>query len=476
MHTATAVTTQWPSKVPRQCSKFQLTVHVPTGVLDDPACSEVVFASNHTFAASVLWVKRSHVVLTIERGATLQGLSETFKLQRPDCRTEDGLEFNWRHWCALVRVTAERNFTVRGGGVIRPGGGGGVSPDFYSALHVQSTVGVNMLGIHIQCTAWWWCTVLHNSSDVYVSKLFLDGSTGRDGMDLVNCRRVLIEDSVIQGSDDALCFKTIKNGGLDAMVSSDVVVRRCQIDSTWCNAIQFGSATEVDIFNFTFSDIVIRSARKSAIGIITMDSANISSIAFFNVIISGNVATPLFVKIGNRIGCEDHKGGCSAVGSITDVNLTNISALGWGNVTNPKRGHSKSYTATIEGLNSTHRVGAIRMVGFDLVAPGGGSAAAVDTDPPISPLDYQPRFDGVRPSYGLFVRHAESVSISDSQFRVDDRHPDGRPAVVMDDLQEAVISRVEIQAKDCEIDVRNVLGNLPSELHICDWTPSPIKH
>jgi polygalacturonase len=68
-------------------------------------------------------------------------------------------------------------------------------------MHIRSTVGVRLVGVHVRCTAWWWCTALHNATDVYVSKVFVDGKFGRDGLDLVNCRRVLIEDSRIEGSD-----------------------------------------------------------------------------------------------------------------------------------------------------------------------------------------------------------------------------------------------------------------------------------
>ena len=62
----------------------------------------------------------------------------------------------------LIRVESERNFTLRGPGTIAPGGSGGQSPDFYSALHVRSTVGVQLTAVRIHCTAWWWCSGLHN--------------------------------------------------------------------------------------------------------------------------------------------------------------------------------------------------------------------------------------------------------------------------------------------------------------------------
>ena len=98
-----------------------------------------------------------------------------------------------------------------------------------------------------------WCL----RSDV-VTNSRVQGSTGRDGMDLVNCRRVLIEDSRIEGSDDGLCFKTQADAGLGRYIAADVLVRRCYISSECCNAIQFGSRTEVDMRNFTFKVLGLR--------------------------------------------------------------------------------------------------------------------------------------------------------------------------------------------------------------------------
>ena len=339
---------------------------------------------------SVLWVRRRDVTLTIATGATLAGLPAAFRMLRPDCATEDGLEFNWTHWCALLRVTSAANFTLRGGGTIAPGGGGGSAPDFYSALHVRSTTAVSLQGVRVHCTAWWWCAVLHNATDVHVhGGLHIDGGNGRDGLDCVNCRRVLVEDVRIEGSDDALCFKSISNDGLAGCPTRDVLVRNATISSTWDNAVQFGSATEVDMANFTFENVRLGPvARKAAVSLISMDGANISGVRFVNVSVQGaDVATPLFIKLGNRAACEDGKGTCYYPGSIRDVSFDGMNATGWGNVSRCKPGHSPSYTATIEGLNASFPVGpGLTFSGMAFVAPGGGTAADVERDPPISPL------------------------------------------------------------------------------------------
>ncbi len=440
-------------------------------VLDDPDCSEVLLPPDRTFSASVLWVRRSSVVLTISHNTTLRGLPAKFRQERPDCMTEDGLEFNWHNWCALLRIEAQRNFTLRGEGTLAPGGVGGKAPDFYSALHVRSTTGVVLTGVRVHCSAWWWCTALHNSSDVLVSRLFIDGRFGRDGMDFVNCRRVTIEDSRIEGSDDGLCFKTIANNGLGRFPMADVVVRRTKLLSTWCNAIQFGSATEVDMQNFTFEDLLITGARKAAIGIVSMDSANISGLTFRNIEIQGrNVATPLFIKLGNRVRGEDDTGHWPP-GSISDVNFTAIRCVGWGNVSDPKPGHGTAYTATIEGLNSSHSVGPITLKDFDLVAPGGGSVHETLIDPPISPLDYQPRYNGIRPSWGLFVRFVRHLAVVSSS--LSSATFDGRPAMVMDQVHALVLSNVTVggaTAHGCQFAFRNSSGNW-TDASACAWTP-----
>ena len=106
---------------------------------------------------------------------------------------------------------------------------------------------------------------------------------------------------------------------------------------------------------FSFEDIVIGSGRKSAIGIVSMDGANISLLSFRNITINGaQIATPLFLKLGNRAKGEDHKAENLPVGSLSHIDFTDIFAPHWGHGSKEKRG---CYTATIEGVNASHKVG-----------------------------------------------------------------------------------------------------------------------
>ena len=461
-----------------QISSFDVTESLQAA-LDNTQCDEVLVTGPGTIKAGALHVKRSHVTLTLASGATLQGDSKKVK------QCDDEQKWQPDGWCAFITVSSAANFTLRGSGTLEQGGSQGVH---YSALHIVSTVGV-VLGngdplvsqtpLRIHCTNSWWCSALHNASSVHVRGLYIDGSKGRDGMDLVNCRDVLIEDSRIDGSDDGLCFKTQADTGLSAWQARDVVVRNAQISSQCCNAIMFGSRTEVDMHNFTFHNITISSGRKSAIGIVSMDSANISALSFDNITIHGDdVATPLFMKLGNREKGEygDHHW---TVGSIRDVNFTNIRADFWGHA-KASSGRRSSYTATIEGRNASFRVGPIRINSFDISAPGGGKASDAERDPPNSASEPWPRDDGVRPSWGWFVRHATDILFQNCALDLQKGiSSDGRPAIVLDDVEDInwVAGNAHVIAgAGCQLRTRDINGyNHLNEtgLQSCAWLPTP---
>ena len=188
--------------------------------------------------------------------------------------------------------------------------------------------------------------------------------------------------------------------------------------------------------NFTFENVILGSGKKSAIGLVSMDSANISNIHFRNITIAGGeIATPIFLKLGNRARGEDHKARKPwPPGSISDVTFTDITASDWGKG-KASSGRQSSYTPTIEGVNSSFKIGPnIRFQNFKLVCPGGGESKDEEIDPPNRPDKYQPRYDGRRPSWGWFVRHAHDIQFINCSVEVASGKHDGRPAVVMDDV------------------------------------------
>eukprot|EP01046_Picozoa_sp_COSAG06_P069513 COSAG06_NODE_18991_length_858_cov_1.628458_1_plen_210_part_01 len=173
-----------------------------------------------------------------------------------------------------------------------------------------------------------------------------------------------------------------------------------------------------------------------------------------------------------------------AVGSISDVNFTNIFAPSWGHGDASKASKLQrrpNYTPTIEGVNSSHRVGPIRLVGVHITAPGGGDVKAVSHDPPSAPDKYQPRYNGERPSWGWFVRHAHTVSFTNCTLSVAEAgtHEEHRAAVVLDDVRGvsweggSIVPAAAKAVSGCEVLVRGVEDDkLQTGLRTCPWDPS----
>ena len=57
--------------------------------------------------------------------------------------------------------------------------------------------------------------------------------------------------------------KSQADAGLGAFPASNVTVRQSYLSSECCNAIMFGSRTEVDMSDFTFEDLILGSVRTS---------------------------------------------------------------------------------------------------------------------------------------------------------------------------------------------------------------------
>jgi hypothetical protein len=53
----------------------------------------------------------------------------------------------------------------------------------------------------------------------------------------------------------------------------------------------------------------------------------------------------------------------------------------------------------------------------------------------------EPKFAGWTPAYGLYARHVDGLHVSDVTFRYE--RPDYRPAIVLDDVQNATLHQID---------------------------------
>jgi polygalacturonase len=223
----------------------------------------------------------------------------------------------------------------------------------------------------------------------------------RDGIDIVDCHHVLVEDCTITSQDDAICLKSGTRKGVD-----DVTVRNCQVNkSIVANGLKLGTASFGAFTNVTFDTVTIKSADKAAMAVEAIDGATIQNIVFRNITFQ-DVGAPFFVLLGDR--GETPADDVHHVGSIDGVHFQNITGSGI----------RYDWSAPISGTalpDGVHRLTNLTFENVHVTMKGG--LGSVPADPPEYVGQYpDPNLWGNLPAFGAFIRHADGVTFTNSSF------------------------------------------------------------
>ena len=246
-----------------------------------------------------------------------------------------------------------------------------------------------------------------------------------DGVDTDGCRYVRITNCYIDASDDAICPKASMALG-KPRATEHLVVANCVL-RTSSNNFKFGTESAGDLKDVSVSSCVMlrRPDGSKALGGIALESvdgANIDGVVISNISME-DVVAPIFIRLGTR-GRGMQK---PAPGSIKNVSIQNVVARGASlasSITGVEGGHVEN--VTIDGLNVT----------------ANGGVAARQLDIPEVPDKYpDPDMFGELPALALYARHVDGITLRN--LKVHTAQPDGRPAVVLDD-----VGRLEISGFD----------------------------
>jgi hypothetical protein len=106
----------------------------------------------------------------------------------------------------------------------------------------------------------------------------------------------------------------------------------------------------------------------------------------------------------------------------------------------------QSYTCTIAGLPG-NPIEDIHLSNIRIYYKGGGTKEQAMRDVPEYENKYpEPGMFGVAPAYGLFVRHAKDIKITDVEFNF--LEPDYRPGILFDDVNGIDLRDVTVQRSD----------------------------
>jgi polygalacturonase len=256
-----------------------------------------------------------------------------------------------------------------------------------------------------------------------------------DGIDLDGCRDAVVSDCKIDSDDDGICLKSTCQRPCENITITNCVV------SSHCNAIKMGTESNGGFRNITISNCtcasptstVIYGAQRGLGGVALelVDGGTLENVAVSNIMIDG-VATPIFLRLGNRARPIDQDMPKPGAGTFRNVVLSNIVAT-----------HAARTGCSITGVPG-HSVENVQLSNIQITFDGGGTRPESAVQVPEREGRYpEGSMFGTLPAYGFYCRHAAGLKLRDVRLRTE--RPDLRPAVVCDDVQGMVLDGLDVK-------------------------------
>jgi polygalacturonase len=293
-----------------------------------------------------------------------------------------------------------------------------------------------------------WFGILATGVDnLTIDNLLID--TNRDGMDIDCCRNVRVSNcSVNSPWDDGICLKSSYALG-KPRATENVTITNCYVSGSWVmgtlldgtwqkygedekisrtGRIKFGTESNGGFINITISNCVFEGCNGFALE--SEDGARLEDVSITNITMRDIVTAPIFVRLGARLrGPADS----TKIGSIRRVMFSNI--VCW------------NTASTLCSILSGVPDGSIEDISIHdmlVVCQGGGTAEQGTIQPPENEQKYpDPPMFGPMPAFGFYVRHVAGLSMSNVQIKT--MAPDARPALVLQDVQDAACFRIQAQ-------------------------------
>lgn len=396
---------------------------------------------------------KNNVTLKLEKGAVLEGVADIGQYKGVPL---DYVEVK-EPWTAIVFAVGITNVAVVGEGTVFGNGSLyhfnsiGSRPRgmiFYRCQNVQ------VKGITFRDLATWTC-YLKECRDVVVSEVTVDShaNMNSDGLD-IESQNVLVENCDIDSGDDGIC---LKSDNPDFCVTN-VHVRNCVV-RTPCTALKLGTASHGGFKDISFENCTVARPRRAVrmpcadlpfwgyermcsypgfvydgrptppvpgIGIENVDGGFFDGIRFSGIHID-ECLVPLFVRMGER---RHRKFETSEI-HIPFGRNPNLSSV----VISDVKANALSATASAIAGVPGFRPRGISLRNVHCRVKGGCSEAAARRIVPEKPNAYPDpcMFDcQVLPAFGLYVRHADDVTLKNCLFKCETAS-DPRPEIVEDD-------------------------------------------
>jgi polygalacturonase len=407
------------------CAKKGGTVIIPKGM----------------FLTGTIFLK-SNVELEIREGGVLLGSDKREHYQKND-------------WFALILAKGLKNVRITGKGTI-DGQGAALAADVErmrqagliknvkpynrpdevhrpQIIEMNDCHNVHVEGITIKNAACWVQTYLY-CTDMVFKNMRVESTAfwNNDGLDLVDCKNVLIKNCYINSADDAICLKSYGTNRL----CENIKIKRCTLRSS-ASAFKLGTASYGGFKHIRVKNLYIFDTYRSAVALESVDGGIIEDIKIKNIR-GKNIGNAIFIRLGKRNQSRP-------VGRIENIVIKNLKA------TIPKEKPDKGYPiegppadsisnllpSSIVGLPN-HRIKNVLLKNIKIHHAGGGSKDIRCILPnelhkiPEHAAEY-PEFSmfGELPAWGFFLRHTEGVRFKRLKLTLEEK--DYRPDIVKED-------------------------------------------
>ena len=293
-----------------------------------------------------------------------------------------------------------------------------------------------------------WVQTYRDCEDLVLEGLTVHSTAywNNDGIDLYDCRHVVVRDCDIDCSDDGICLKSATPGRF----CEDILVESCRL-RTSASAFKMGTSSHGGFRRITVRDLRIRDTYRSAVTIQSVDGGLIEDIDVSGIV-AENTGNAFFIRIGQRVDGR-------AAGSIRNIRIRNLAITvpatapdaGYPHAGPPVKRPHNVIPASIVGLPE-HPVENVKLENIRITMPGGADPAVAHI--PLDDLNRLPEFPerypefsmfGELPAWALFLRHTRGIVLRQSLF--DLQTADFRPAMVLDRAIDTVLDGISLDLK-----------------------------
>jgi glycerophosphoryl diester phosphodiesterase len=297
---------------------------------------------------------------------------------------------------------------------------------------------IHVTGIKLRNSANWGLS-FHLCEQLSLLRLDIENRAywNNDGIDLTDCRHVLVADCQINSADDGVCLKSYHAD----RECYDIEIARLSIRSS-ASAVKFGTASWGGFRNIYVHDLKVRDTFRSAIAIESVDGAKIDSV-LVERIDAKNTGNPIFLRLGQRAG--ERKG---SLRNVTIRNFTCEVPFGRPDEAYDLRGPEvdffhNPFPSSICGIPD-NPIEKVVLENINITYPGRATKGMAymplwrKGDVPEQ-INKYPEFTmfGELPAWGFYLRHVRSILLKNVQLSL--RDEDYRPSIVDEDVEGLVI-------------------------------------